>query len=223
MSGLPLVSRAIVRRVWSETPGLVGVVLEVSEDVARTYERPGQFLVARPGGDERVHLVIASRPGEASAFEVLLGASARAKLAIGEGSEGRVIEIEAPQGAGYPIDLARGRDVFLLAMGSGLASLRPVIELMRLERESYGRVTAYIGAHTVHDFPYAGHYELWARDRIDIIRVVSKPWVQDRLDGDRVSVENAVAFICGSKAMMESTTRVLVGKGLPLERIRRNW
>lgn len=221
MESGPERARAIVRRVWSETPKLTGVVLEVAAEIAQRYEHPGQFIVLYPpGGEGRVYVVIASKPKEARAFELLLGDKAVQKLKPAEGLE---LEIEPPAGEGFPMEPARGKDVLLFATGSALAALRPVIEVIRAERGAFGRVTLYAGAHTDADFPYAAEYPLWARDRIDIIRSVSKPWVQAKFEEHPLPVENSVAFVVGANAMMDDVTASLVRAGIPLDRIRRNW
>ena len=40
-----------MRRAWDETPRLTGVVLEVSAETARAYERAGQFVEVELGHD----------------------------------------------------------------------------------------------------------------------------------------------------------------------------
>src|SRR5439155_688491 len=110
---------AVVRRVWAETPRLKGVLLEVTGAIAGQHAKPGQFIVvhAPNGGTGKVYLVIASRPGNGQAFELLLGESAEKTLGLDTGMK---VEIDPPQGAGYPMDVIQGRDVLLFATGSGL-------------------------------------------------------------------------------------------------------
>src|SRR5688572_14883289 len=111
-------STAIVRRVWNETPKLHGVILEVAPDVAAAYTRPGQVVVLHPRPSDKVYLAIASAVGEAQAIELLVGTEAFARLGL---LEGKHIELDPPFGAGFPIEMAKGKDVFLFAVGSGLA------------------------------------------------------------------------------------------------------
>jgi sulfhydrogenase subunit gamma (sulfur reductase) len=215
---------AIVRRVWAETPRLTGVVLEVEADVAGKYVHPGQYVAVHveraDGQKKRVFLVIASAPGEARAFELLAGETAMTDIAF---AEGRTINIDPPQGKGFGVEHARGRDVVVFAIGSGLAAVRPVIDTIRKARSEYGRVTAYLGAHTAADFAYAGHFDAWGRDRIDVVRATSRPWVQDLFERDPVPVSNAVAFLCGNKPMIESTTELLVKCGMARDNVRKNF
>lgn len=210
----------VIRRVWDETPKLKGVVLEVPEAVAAQYTTPGQIVVLRPNEKDQIYIAIASQVGEKAALELLLGEGAAAKLDLQVGAK---IEMNPPTGRGFPVDKALGKDVLLFAVGSALAPIRPLVQLIRKNRSDYGRVTLYIGAHTEEDFPYRAEYDGWKRDRIDVVKAVSKPWVQELFQKDAPSVDQSVAYVCGMKAMMEQVTEVLVAAGVPAENIGRNW
>jgi NAD(P)H-flavin reductase len=210
----------VVRRVWRETPKLTGVVLEVSDEIAKQYTRPGQIVVLRPIDTDKVYLAIASSPGEANALELLLGGAAAEKVRPVEGMK---LAFDPPSGKGFPVEMAAGKDVLLFAVGSALAPIRPLVQMIRKNRSDYGRVLLYAGANTEADFPYRNEFDAWKRDRIDLVRAISKPWVQDLFTRDPVAVNDAVAYVCGSKEMMDAVTAVLVGAGLPAARIGRNW
>jgi NAD(P)H-flavin reductase len=211
---------AVVRRVWRETPKLTGVVLEIDEDVAKQYTRPGQVVVLRPNEKDKVYLAIASSPGEAAAIELLMGDAVEGKV---KPASGRALILDPPHGKGFPVEMAEGKDVLLFAVGSGLAPIRPLVNLIRSRRSDYGRVVLYAGAHSAEHFPYRSEFEGWKRDRIDVVRSISKPWVQEMFERDPVPVDDAVAYVCGMKEMMESVTKTLVAAGMPAERIGRNW
>lgn len=213
-------AEATVRRVWAETPRLQGVVLEVSPEVAARYTSPGQVITMHPAEGKPIYIALASSPGEAQAFEVLLGETAAAALNL---KEGGTVTVGMPMGKGYPLDMAAGKDVLLFAVGSALAPLRPVVETFRRSRSDYGRVVLYMGAHTESDFPYQKEYEAWSRDRIDVITTMSKPWVQDVFKKDPPELDNAVAYVCGMKDMMTDVQKVLEDAGLPSEKIGKNW
>jgi NAD(P)H-flavin reductase len=211
---------AVVRRVWRETPKLTGVVLEVAEDVAKQYTRPGQIVVLRPNDTDKVYLAIASSPGEAAAIELLMGSAAVDKV---KPSEGASVALDPPNGKGFPFEMAAGKDVLLFAVGSALAPIRPLVQMIRGQRSNYGRVVLYAGAHSADDFPYQKEFYAWKRDRIDIVQSISKPWVQEMFTSDPVPVDDAVAYVCGMKEMMEATTAALVAAGMPAAKIGRNW
>lgn len=219
----PQLSEGVVRAVSQETPNLKSVVLEVSAEVAARYERPGQVVAFQPedGPDAKpLYIALASRPGEARAFEVLLGPPAAARL---DSREGAVWRFTGPFGAGYPLDKARGKDVLVFAVGSALAPLRPLIWSMLADRAAYGAITLYMGAHTDADFPYATDMKAWEEAGVTVRRSISKPWVQDVFRGDPPALDNTFAFVCGMNEMMEGVTLALTEAGLPAEQVGKNW
>jgi NAD(P)H-flavin reductase len=215
-------ARVLIQRIWNETPRLQGALLDAPKELADLHALPGQFIVAHGAGADgakKVYLVLASMPRTAP-FELLLGESAKATLGL---EPGREVEIDPPAGKGYPMDALGGRDVLLFSAGSALASLKPVISLIRAARSNFGRVTLFAGAHTADGFPYAAEFEDWKRDRIDVIRSVSRPWVQDRFLEEKLDVSNSAAFVCGGKQMMNDVTGALLHTGIPPDRIHRNF
>ncbi|MBK8013829.1 MAG: hypothetical protein IPK13_21070 [Deltaproteobacteria bacterium] len=212
---------AIVRRTWKETERLEGAVLEVEPELAARYVRPGQVvtLSSVPGG-EKVYLALASFPGERFALEVLLGAGAQQKLTLSVGQE---LEISEPFGAGFPLDRASGREILIFAVGSAIASVRPLIEHFRRDRGQYGRIRAYLGAHTTNDFPYRAEYFGWSSDQVEVIQSISRPYVQDRFRADSPPASDAMAYVSGMKAMVQGCTEALTESGFSPDRIGRNW
>lgn len=211
---------AAVRRVWNETPKLKGVLLEVEAETASAYVRPGQVVVLHLPGGGKMYMAIASAPGEAHALELLVGPEAVSRLHLAEGSR---IEIDPPMGPGFDLGPARGRDVLVFAVGSALAPVRPLIEMITRERTAFGEVSLFVGAHSEEDFPYRDAYAEWQSAGVSINRAVSRPWVQDLFRAKPLPVTRAVAYVCGMKKMMDDVTAVLVEAGLPREEVRRNW
>lgn len=211
--------QATIETVTEETPSLLRIRVKCDDDVRAKYATPGQVVVVRPTPEDQVYLAIASSPGD-DHLEVLLGPGAAGKI----GPEpGKTITMDPPMGRGFDVAMAKGNDVLLFAVGSAIAPIRPLVQFLRKDRSAYGRITLYVGAHTDQDFAFRGEFEDWRRDRIDVVQSVSKPWVQDKFRADPPPVDNAVAYICGMKAMMEGVTEALVAAGMPAERIGKNW
>ncbi|MCA9550968.1 MAG: hypothetical protein KC933_13120 [Myxococcales bacterium] len=209
-----------VRRVWAETAHLTGVVLEVAAEVAARYQRPGQVVKVHGSDGKATYLALAGTPGEARSIELLLGPAARDALGPVDGA---VWRLDPPFGAGFPLESAEGRDVLLFAVGSALAPLRAVIEVILRDRARYGRVILYVGAHTEADFPYAEDLARWAEDGVEIHKSVSRPWVQDVFRSAPPAVEDPAAFVAGMPAMIQGVTEALLEHGVAAERIGKNW
>lgn len=210
---------AKVRHVAAESARFVGVVLEVDPEIAAHNDRPGRYIVVRGAGSP-TFLAVASPPGEHAALELLLGPPAMEALRPEVGAEW---QIDPPAGRGFPIERARGRDVLLLGVGSAVGPLRALLETMRKDRSSYGRITLYAGARHADDHVYRGWESSWRADGIEVRRAVSRPFVQElaALDGHRLS--EAEVFISGHQAMMDGVTEKLTALGLGAEHIHRNY
>ena len=212
-------AKARIRRVWAESERYTGVLLEVAREVADLYQRPGQYIVVhRPEG--RTFLALASAPGEHAALELLLGPPALVELKPELDDEWA---IEPPDGPGFPIEAARGRDSFILGVGTGVAPLRALIECMRRHRKLYQGITLYAGASRTEDHAYRAWDALWAADGIVVRRVVSKPFVQDVLRADQPALERAEAFVCGHREMVTEVTDTLEQLGLTKDRVHLNF
>jgi len=211
---------ATISSVSQATSSLLSASLTVDSAVSEAYTKPGQYLVLHPEGEDKpVFMALASAPGAAE-LELLVGASAAEKLQL---EAGKQIRIDAPAGNGYPIDLAKGKDVILFGVGSGLSAMRSVIEFVRAHRDDYGSLTAYFGAHTPEDHAYLNLDETWAADNMTIHRTNSKPWVQDVFRAQPAATDNAIAFVCGMKEMVSGVTEALTDAGLPQDLIRQNY
>jgi NAD(P)H-flavin reductase len=215
--------KAVVRRVWKETPRLTGAVLEVPSEVAAAYRTPGQYVTvhAASGAEAKgTILVIASAVGEARGFELLVNPAAADKLKLEDGAQ---VEIDPPAGKGFSLDGTEGRDVLLFGVGTGIAALRPVVEALRARRSAVKSVTLFAGAHSAEEHPYRRDEESWRRDGVRVVRAVSRPWVQELFEKNPMPLDNAVAYLCGMKAMIEGTSAVLTKGGLGKKDIRLNW
>ena len=61
-----------------------------------------------------------------------------------------------------------GADVVVVAGGIGLAPLRPAVETLLADRESYGRLLLLYGARTPGDLLYPEQLEAWREDGLEV-------------------------------------------------------
>ena len=199
----------------------------------RTHLKPGQYVMARfPHQEKAKPYVLASRPG-ASFAELLIKATDVAEQERLLGLVGAQIEMGAAAGNGYPIERATGRPVFLFAVGSAVAALRPVIEELLENPNAYGPVHFWYGARTDADFAYIQDSERWSSGLATFVRTTSQPpsdsWqghqgrVQDHVPAVMERAEEAIAFVCGLPAMEKEVIQLLQERGVSLDRIHRNF
>lgn len=212
------VREVTVSRVWQETPVLLGVGLDAPREVQDDHLQPGQVIAVQAADGKKVYLALTSVPGES--LELLAAPSAIERIGLAPGQK---LTIEGPFGKGFPLELARGKDVLLFAVGSALGPIRPIVEMIRRERSEYGRVSLYVGALDAKAFAYQSNYEDWMRDRIDVVKVLHPEWVQDVFAADPLPLDDSVAYVCGMTEMMDGVTETLARFGLGAEHVHRNW
>jgi NAD(P)H-flavin reductase len=135
-----------------------------------------------------------------------------------------VLGLRGPFGSSWPVELAEGKDVVVVAGGIGLAPLRSVIYHVMARRERYGLVALLYGARTPADMLYRRELERW-RSHFDLEVFVTV----DRATGTwRGSVgvvtkliqlvsfdpQNTLAFVCGPEIMMRFTAAELQKRGV---------
>ena len=141
--------------------------------------------------------------------------------------EGDKIQFKGPAGSFYLKD--DGRDLLLVATGTGIAPLRSML-LAELTRESARQVTLIWGLRSQRDLYYqtelAGLRQ--AHPRFSCTITLSRPepgWeghegrVTAVIEKEIASVKNLSVYLCGNGGMIKDVTAVLNAKGLcPIHR-----
>lgn len=213
--------------------GLTDLTLDLSETpLAEAHERPGQYVRLRLPGFEEGMFAIASAPGSSGRWDLLIKEGSPLTEALVHLPTGERVEVSRPEGRGFPLEQARGKDLLLFATGSGISPIRSVIESIRRERSAYGRVTLYFGARTPGAFAYAQDLAQWEQTDIRVVRTVSQPgasgwqgltgYVQAHL-AEEPLFPNTLAFLCGQREMVHGVMKVLQTRGLPSSAIYQNF
>lgn len=185
-----------------------------------------------PRQEQAKPFVLASRPGERF-VQLLVKAKDEADRHALLNLEGEHIEMGPAAGAGYPLERAVGRPVYLFAVGSAVAAMRPVVEALIAEPRDYGPVHFYYGVRSPSEFAYTEDLERWQQSLRTFVRTVSTAspsgWtghggriqahIPDPLDG----ASEAIAFVCGLPAMEKEIIQLLQDRGVPADQIHRNF
>jgi NAD(P)H-flavin reductase len=222
-----------VAAVLPAAEGLTELVLDIGgTPLVGTHRTPGQYVrLALPEVGEGMFAIASAPEPFSTRWEFLLkggGPLADALMRLEPGAE---VRSTRPEGRGFPLVLARGKDLVLFATGSGISPIRSVIESIRAERSAYGRVTLFFGARTPQAFAYEDELHQWEAAGIRVVRTVSQPgasgwqgltgYVQAHLGEE--SVEGALAFVCGQSGMVQGVMDALRTRGLPREAIHLNY
>jgi NAD(P)H-flavin reductase len=223
---------AHVASVSPAAEGLVHVILDVPKGVAGSHTSPGQYVKLAIEGVGEGFFAIASRPHPGGhRFDLLLKLGTPLTDAIAHLAPGSALRSSAALGKGFPIDRAVGRDLVLVATGSGISPVRSVIEAVMQRRADFGIVSLYFGVRTPGSFAYRQSFDEWRAAKVEVYPVVSRPqdtgwtgltgYVQSHLGG--VHVPTALAFLCGQKAMVTAVREALAKLGMPADSMYLNF
>lgn len=137
---------------------------------------------------------------------------------------GDLVGVRGPYGRPWPMDLATGRDVLIIAGGLGLAPLRPAIYQILEHRNQYGKVTLLYGGRSPEELLFVDELNKWSQtSQIDVLLTVDKPtfnWsgrvgvVPSLISNIKLNPQNTVAMICGPEVMMRFSAPPLLKLGL---------
>ena len=232
----------------------VAIGFEVPDGLAEAYRYlPGQYLTLRAeidGAEVRRPYSICTPPhGGALGVGIkhveggLFSGFAVAELEIGD-----VIDVMTPQGRftyadsrnaedGPDADDGRGRDILLLAAGSGVTPILSIAETVLATGRAGDRVTLVYGNRSSASIMFRDHVE-YLKDRYlercRVLHVLSREprdadILNGRIDGDKVAalIEGGLvepdrldaAYLCGPDAMMTSCRAALEAAGVAAGRI----
>lgn len=187
--------------------------------LARPVEapRPGQFVMAWAFGVGEIPISVSRADEDRLALTVR--AVGAVSTAIVDARPGDVIGVRGPYGTAWPIELARGHDVVVLAGGLGLAPLRMAIDGL-LAARPVGRVTLILGARTPAQLIYRDDIIAWSASGAEIhptVDTADRTWHgavgTATAQLERLGTRHELAFVCGPELMMTSAARATVDRG----------
>jgi len=213
-----------------------------AEDIATFYLRPtdpglaegvefipGQFNMLYLFGVGEVPISIVSDPAHPHELGHTIRAAGRATTPLIGLQPGDRLGVRGPFGAGWPLEVAEGRDVLVVTGGLGCAPVVSVINYILARRERYGRLFILQGVKHAHDLIWRDKYEAWATlDGVEVGLAADIPgrnWpghvglvteLFDRFNFDAAGTETVM---CGPEPMMRASARDLVRRGFDPERI----
>ncbi|MDT7604598.1 MAG: hypothetical protein QOF61_2595 [Acidobacteriota bacterium] len=204
-------------------------------DARNIAHAPGQVAVLRVGAVAS-YFAIASAP-EDDALEFLIKRTGGASNEFGEPfydlNAGDTVELKQLVGHGFPLDAHAGRDLVFVAMGTGIAPVRSAVRHALARPDLFGQIFVLYGARTPEDFCYRDETEAWQAAGVELRQVISRPdgyewagqtgYVQSLLDHVLPTLSSPVAFVAGSREMIEHTRDRLQEMGLDAEKILTNY
>ena len=185
----------------------------------------GQFVELTWPGVGEAPFTPSSSPAITEKMEITIMKAGRVTALLHECDKGQKVGIRGPYGNGYPVDDFRGKEVYIVGGGVGLAPLRSLFLTLVDRIDDFKSVVCRLGARTPDDFIYKeAVFGPWQEiEGVDMKLVVEKPhkdwkWnvgvATDICDKRDCNVDNTVAVICGPPIMMKFATLKMLEFGL---------
>ncbi|MCP9492927.1 MAG: hypothetical protein MSG64_00575 [Pyrinomonadaceae bacterium MAG19_C2-C3] len=193
---------------------------------------PGQIAMLQLGDHEPAYFAFASAPADAE-LEFLIKRGSNAANDIIKLKAGDTLELVDVVGSGFPLDKYQGRDLVMVAMGTGIAPLRSALRHALATPERFGQIFMLYGARTPAAFCYTAEADEWHAGGIELRQVISQPdgyewsgstgYVQSLLDNVLPSLSAPVALVAGSSEMIDHTRDRLCEMGFAAEDVLTNY
>ena len=183
----------------------------------------GQFVELQVPGLGEAPFTPSSNPAVKERFDITIMKAGKVTDRLHSIQKGVELGIRGPYGKGYPLNEFKGKEVYIVGGGVGLAPLRSLLLALLNTKEDYKKIIFRYGARTPNDIIYKNLVEDWKNGTdIDVKLTVDKAdnlWkgnegvVTTILDNKDVNIENAVGVVCGPPIMMKFATFKLVEMG----------
>ncbi|HHE42048.1 MAG TPA: oxidoreductase [Dehalococcoidia bacterium] len=194
--------------------------------------RPGQFVMVGMPGVGESPFGISSSAFEQDTFDISVQIQPHGKntTALHNARPGDIAIVRGPLGNSYPMDYFKGREVYVVGGGVGMAPMRAVLLALLHEASQYKRIVLRYGARNPELRMYKDLCLSWETDpRIDVVYTVDvadESWRHNvgvvttiMRETDIQDVPNAVAVGCGPPIMLRFMVPVLLKMGFKPEHI----
>lgn len=161
--GLYTPELAKVIEVIPESTTIVTLKLKlIDEKAMRNFSfKPGQFILLSVFGQGEITLGMSSGSYQKDHISVSVNKLGRVSQALHRLSVGDVVGIRGPYGNSFPIDKMKGKDIWIIGGGCGIAPLRSLLFDLLERKEDYKKITLLFGARSVSDLPYKEDCRTW--------------------------------------------------------------
>lgn len=232
MAGNPYLPQvATVVEIIQETRNIrtLRVVLDDAEAMENFTFEPGQVGQLSVFGAGESTFVINSPPSQKRWLQFSVMATGEVTDAIHHLSTGDKVGVRAPLGNFFPWRDWKGKNVFFIGGGIGMAPIRTIM-LHLLERKAdYGKISLLYGARSPLDMAYRYELDDWRQNPgLECTLCIDNPYenwehkvglIPTVLEELAPAPENTVAVLCGPPIMIRFTLQALEKLGFAPENI----
>ncbi|MBQ9405310.1 MAG: FAD/NAD(P)-binding protein [Desulfovibrio sp.] len=222
---------ATVREIISETANIktLRVVLDDEERMASFTFEPGQVGQLSVFGVGEATFVINSPPSQKDYLQFSVMRAGEVTAAIHKLSPGDKVGVRAPLGNFFPWQDWKGKSIFFVGGGIGMAPIRTIM-LHVLERKAeYGEISLLYGARSPRDMAYTAELQDWlGHPDLHCTLCIDQPFdgwqhkvglIPNILLELKPDPQNCVAVLCGPPIMIKFTVQALEKLGFSPENI----
>ena len=203
-------------------------ITDVSDSTIFLYQ-PGQFMELSVFGVGESPISITSTPTRPELLEFAIREVGSVTCALHNLEAGDCVGLRGPFGNGFPVEEMKGKNIFFIAGGIGLAPLRSLINYMLDNRKDFGEIDIIYGARTPELLCFSEEFETWQtapQTRLHLTVDNKAPGWSGKVGFVPVLVkelalppEDRIAVACGPPVMIKFTLADLTAIGYPDENI----
>lgn len=184
------------------------------------HPKPGQFVEVSIMGIGECPISVCSYSKHY--IELLIKNVGNVTGKIAKLKKGNQILIRGPYGHGYPMKDIVGKNIIIIAGGTGTAPPRSVIEYVEKNRDKFNKIFLFFGFRDPTEILFKEDIEKWSKqfnvnlcvDKCDNPDFNGKVgFVTDIFAGSEFPQENSAVLLCGPPIMMKIAIEKLKSKG----------
>jgi NAD(P)H-flavin reductase len=213
-----------VRQLRWETEDVFSIELGFENGEGEFRFVPGQFNMLYSFGVGESAISISSDSSRSDSIIHTIHKVGYVTSSLGVLKRGDTVGVRGPFGTGWPLNDLKGKNVWIIAGGIGLAPLRPALYYIFRHRKDFGKLTLLYGARSPRDILYPLELENWKKklditvevtvDRADTAWAGHVGVVTSLIQDSNCEPQNFVCMMCGPEVMMKYSIEELKKKGI---------
>ena len=199
------------------------------EEAKNFHFEPGQVGQLSVFGTGESTFVINTPPSVKDYLQFSVMMAGEVTTAIHNLSKGDKVGVRAPLGRPFPYELWKGKDLFFIGGGIGMAPIRTIMMHCLEHKEDYGTISLLYGARSPQDLTYQYELDSWmANPDLNCTLTIDREaegWphkvgmIPNVLRELAPKADNCVAVLCGPPIMIKFTLMALDELGFSHENV----
>ncbi len=217
---------ATVEAFIQESPSIFTLRLQLCDSTARDEYSfmPGQFNMLYLYGIGEVPISIVSDPVDSTLIDHTIRVVGRVTEGLAKLKVGDEVGIRGPFGRGWPLALARDKDLLIVTGGLGCAPVVAAINFALNRRAHYENIHIVQGVKHSDDLIWREQYDRWNQmNGVEVLLAADAAgpaWpfhtgqITELLDQVSLTDDNCLVLICGPEGMMKAAAEKLIDDGI---------